>query len=276
MTSLIRGAKLDKSHRLLEPELAQVITDLADAKPKKSNLQVESAYAQTLDLPSAKPTDVYQPFIGTNEHAVPTAPLTCEQPVSAQIPAINSYKEYFEKFNDELSQLRTEAAEQGHREGLEAGREEALQEMAQGRKQLAALISKLGFEYERDLDGIAEIGAEIVFEAVTRIIGSSYIDRAGVTAVVREVIGHAKDRSRLVIRVSPSDYQEVRAAHEEFVEAGNSQMVEILADHRVELGGCLLETPAGNLDGRLEVQLQQLRDTLLSARLHRTEAVLKT
>jgi flagellar assembly protein FliH len=42
--------------------------------------------------------------------------------------------------------------------------------------------------------------------------------------------------------------------------------VEIAADDRVELGGCLLETPSGTLDSRLEVQLANLRRTLLEAR----------
>jgi flagellar assembly protein FliH len=129
--------------------------------------------------------------------------------------------------------------------------------------------------FERDLDGLAEIGAEIAFEAVTRIIGRSYLDHEGITAVVREVIGHAKDRSRLVIRVSPADYHELIETRESLTENGNSRSIEILADDRVELGGCLLETPAGNLDGRLEVQLQQLRDTLLNARLRRSEPVLQ-
>jgi flagellar biosynthesis/type III secretory pathway protein FliH len=40
----------------------------------------------------------------------------------------------------------------------------------------------------------------------------------------------------------------------------------LLSDDRVLLGGCLIETSGGTLDGRLETQMQQLRDTLLAAR----------
>jgi flagellar biosynthesis/type III secretory pathway protein FliH len=34
----------------------------------------------------------------------------------------------------------------------------------------------------------------------------------------------------------------------------------------VKWGGCVLEGASGNLDARLETQMQRLRDTLLAAR----------
>ena len=55
---------------------------------------------------------------------------------------------------------------------------------------------------------------------------------------------------------------------------GDTARLELVADERVELGGCLIETDGGTLDGRLETQLKRLRDTLLdAARAPAAEAV---
>ncbi len=72
------------------------------------------------------------------------------------------------------------------------------------------------------------------------------------------------DRERLVVRVSPRDH-ELLAAEGLKPKNGDAHAVELLADERVELGGCLIETGGGTLDGRLETQLKRLRDTLLGA-----------
>lgn len=275
MTSLIRGAKLDKNAHVL------ALRSAGDGLHATKSIDAISSFSETQIPPNQEMVGLQELETGAavtyiHEQAADLE-LTVSQSESVPVMqvATQSYEDYQERFNQELAQLRAEAVEQGYNEGLQKGREAALQETAQSRKQLLELIVGMRAEYEHDLDGIAEIGAEIVFEAVTRIIGNSYLDRTGITAVVKEVISHAKDRSRLVIRVSPTDYQELKTAHELFAENGSAQKVEILADDRVELGGCLLETPAGNLDGRLEVQLQQLRDTLLNARQRRSESVLQ-
>lgn len=276
MTSLIRGAKLDKNTHVLA--LRPTVNGYQHTKSMDPGAPAgETHIPSALELSASQESERSMGPSSTNEPGA-FMELSVNRPESMPVvpPPAQTYQDFQEQFSEELARLRAEAVEQGHNEGLQLGRETGQQETDQSREQLSALINSMRSEYERDLDGIAEIGAEIVFEAVTRIIGNSYLDRTGITAVVREVISHAKDRSRLVIRVCPADYQEIKTAHEMFTENGNNQKVEILADDRVELGGCLLETPAGNLDGRLEVQLQQLRDTLLNARLRRSESVLQS
>jgi flagellar biosynthesis/type III secretory pathway protein FliH len=48
---------------------------------------------------------------------------------------------------------------------------------------------------------------------------------------------------------------------------------EIVADSRVELGGCIVETNTGSLDGRFEVQLRELYETLRLAKLSAREGM---
>jgi flagellar assembly protein FliH len=100
---------------------------------------------------------------------------------------------------------------------------------------------------------------------VTKIIGEAFTDRDVVISAMREVIRRTKERTELVVRISPADWAMLDGYQEQLTAGLNVGSVEIVADERVQLGGCLLETPAGSLDGRLEVQLERLRDALLNA-----------
>ena len=152
------------------------------------------------------------------------------------------------------------AREQGHQAGIEQGRAE-YDAQVQG---MQALIGSMHAALVDGISGTEEVIVEIAFEAVGKILGSALARRDGVQAAVREVIGGVREREHLVVRVSPRDHLWLAEAGV-LPKNGDANRIELVADERVELGGCLIETSGGTLDGRLETQLQRLRDTLVSA-----------
>ena len=202
------------------------------------------------------------------------APRSVEHLTRASLPAPEppppvveiSYEEYEQRFAAELDARRHEAHEKGSREGREAGLAKALSEHASQLQALATVVRSARTRLEEGIGDLSDVGAEIVFEAVCKVLGQALADREGIAAVVREAVRRVRDRSRLIVRVSPADFDVVRQNRDKILEGLDAAQVEIAADDRVELGGCLLETPSGNLDGRLEVQLANLRRTLLEAK----------
>jgi flagellar assembly protein FliH len=176
-----------------------------------------------------------------------------------------SYAEYEQRFAAELQALRDEARERGRQEGREAGLAKAAAEHAAQLKALAGLVRGARSRLDEGIGELSEIGAEVVYEAVCKLLGQAFASREGVIAAVREVVRGARERSRLTVRVSPADYATIRAHLDTVLEGLEAGAAEVVADERVELGGCLLETPSGSLDGRLEVQLANLRLALLAA-----------
>ena len=270
MSTLIRAARLHTEARVLDQLRDTVIQD----EPNEQEMTPEADVAQRVDVAQGDaghwPIDDGQlpaTFDASGSRAPESVHAVHPQP---------SYEEYRERLQDELRQQRQDAVTQGYAEGRQSGLEAAADEYRERLESVSALITGMHAALKNEIDGLTDIGADIVFEAVVRILGRHYLERAGIVAVVREVIRHAKDRSRLVIRVSPADHALLDAERESLIDGWNSQQVDIIADDRVELGGCLLESPAGNLDGRLEVQLQQLRETLLNARLRRSESVFES
>lgn len=177
-----------------------------------------------------------------------------------------SYEEYKERLGDELKALEDDARQRGLELGREQGRELGRAEFDEALNAFADLMESARAAFERSIDGIAELGVEVVFEAVAKIVGEMVLDKTATVAIVRDVIHRAKDRTNLIVRVSPRDWSLLKEGRAELLEGLNVGNVELLPDDTVEVGGCLLETPSGNLDGRLEVQLARLRDALLAAK----------
>ena len=178
-----------------------------------------------------------------------------------------SYEEYRQRYREELEALGAEVRERARLEGREAGQAKAASEHAAQIKALAGLVRGARERLDADIGDLSELAVEVVYESVCKLLGQALAGREGVIAAVREVVRRARERSRLSLHVSPSDYALIRehlAAVLEGLEAGQ---VEVVSDERVQLGGCLLETPSGSLDGRLEVQLENLRRALLAARI---------
>lgn len=170
----------------------------------------------------------------------------------------------------EVEAATAEAREVGYAEGYEAGRQAAEAEFAGRLAALDEVISSARTALETGIGGVEDIGINIVFEAVAKMLGQAMAREEGVILAVREVIAHAKERNNLVVRVSPDDFLLLERNRSKLLEGGEGN-IELVADDRVSLGGCLLEAAGGSLDGRLEVQIQQLRDMLLDVRHRRAE-----
>ncbi|MBI3900278.1 MAG: hypothetical protein HY308_18595 [Gammaproteobacteria bacterium] len=188
-------------------------------------------------------------------------------PVITAAPELRfTYEEFLERYQEELAALRQQAVDDGFAQGKNEGREQGEAEFEAQLEKLAALLASARASLDAGIDGVTDIAVEIVYEAVVKIIGERMTQRDAVVATVREVIRHAKERNRLVARVAPYDLAWIEMERLRLIDGLNTGDVELVADERVQMGGCLLETPAGNLDGRLEIQLEQLRDALLNAR----------
>lgn len=255
MTSIIRSVRFDDKPRVLAR--ATVIRESVD----RSNSGDKSETLSSLGAPiSVKAASAH----AIENVTAPTEPV--EPPVT-----IMSYPEYRIRFHEELDALRTQtldaARREGHAKGIAAGREEGKAEFSERLQQIDAVLASAREAAEQHLGTLADTAVEIVFESVTKILGAQFADRTGTEVVVREVIRQSKERNKLLVRLSPADHALLADRHAELADGLNVGQVEYVADDLVELGGCVLETPSGSLDGRLEIQLRRFRETLINARM---------
>jgi flagellar assembly protein FliH len=174
--------------------------------------------------------------------------------------------EFEAELGESLDRLTQEARERGLTEGRKRGHDEVRKDHAAQLQSLKEFIRGAQVKLAEDIEGLTDVGIEIVLQAIVRIVGNVAADPEGGAMIVREVIKEAKDRSRLLVRVRPADFAFLAQHGEKLLEGLNAGKVEFVADDRVALGGCILETPIGDLDGRLESQLTSLTSVLRSAR----------
>jgi len=174
-----------------------------------------------------------------------------------------------------LQQARTrclEIEEQARQTGMQAGRE-------QGRLEIEETLSLLVQEQEQTLLSLAEsIRAEK--EKIISRIEPQLIDLAcaiagkivrkeiaqddlAILRIVEQAISLAVEKEKLRIRLNPADLEILRQYSQGLKQSHDGiQDLELQEDPRIERGGCVIETPTGNVDGRLERQLEEIRRAL--------------
>ena len=163
-----------------------------------------------------------------------------------------------------------EARAKGHEEGFAAGREAG---EAAVREEMAELIRQTNAQAEKTLrdarDAIRDyvVNAEedivsIAMTAVERVLPQHFIDVPQmVLPIVRDAILRVKDQKEIVVHVPPQSYDFVLMARDELrsiLTAGDSNLT-ITSDDGLKPGDCLVETPNGSVDARLQTQIEQLK-----------------
>ena len=108
---------------------------------------------------------------------------------------------------------------------------------------------------------LQEDAVELAFTIVCRVLGEQAATRAGIHAMLQVQLAALRERRELTVRLHPADCALMAAA-----EMDGGAALRYVPDTGIELGGCLIDSPAGTLDARLEYQLGQLRQALAAAR----------
>lgn len=257
MTSLIKSTHvIDDPIVLGHAKMLDEISSPIEQSPAKSEFIAEPSSA-----------DVVAESMFEEPTVIAPEPVVEEETVF-------TYEDYKQRFDTELRALEEEAKQRGTKLGEAAGLEKAKKEYADQVDALAEVMKSLRTSLDQKIDGLSEMTVEIVCEAVAKVIGESMVDKDVVAAAVRQVVRKAKEQTKMIVRVSQADWTFLHGHEAELTDGFSAGSVEILPDDRVQMGGCLVETSAGTLDGRLEVQLERLREALLNARssMQETEA----
>lgn len=87
-------------------------------------------------------------------------------------------------------------------------------------------------------------------------------------ALIAEILQLTAGASSIVLRLNPADVQEIETHSADWHELfSTSATLKVIADPQVTRGGCLVETPQGEIDGRIETQLVRLASELMGNEL---------
>ncbi len=165
-----------------------------------------------------------------------------------------------------VGRAREEAAryaQAGFEEGLKRGEAEVREEW---RKQLASPLAAMAESarrlsefremYRRYLD--SQLPPLVILLTKKMIRRELLLEEGTIVGMVRGALARVVGGSEVTLRVSPSDYEVLNARKAELsVGLDEIRGIRLEADSSVAPGGCLVETPSGLVDARLETQLEE-------------------
>jgi flagellar assembly protein FliH len=161
-------------------------------------------------------------------------------------------------------------AEREQARGYESGERLALEEV---RERFSSALQALGTAhtaaeqaFDAELPAFGERCADIVLESLRKIGGPALATREAALGAVLNVVAKLRSEREVTLRVSARDLEVLEADRGALERAFAGRRFAMVADPLVELGGCIVESSRGSLDGRFETQLQGLIETLRDAR----------
>ena len=167
--------------------------------------------------------------------------------------------------------------EQAYRNGFEEGRARGVREgetagFERGTQKIEPLINSIT-EVLIQLDAIrketfhqiekevAELALAIAQKVICREVAT---DRETVVCVAREALAKVDDPGKITIKMNPADLH--------FINETKYQLANVIADVKnvtfkgekaIQRGGCIIETELGEIDARIEKQLEAIKESFL-------------
>ncbi|OYY79916.1 MAG: flagellar assembly protein FliH, partial [Hydrogenophilales bacterium 16-62-9] len=153
----------------------------------------------------------------------------------------------------ELARLRETAREAGYAEGLAAGRlegEQACKRMKELAESFASTLDNLDF---RLADMVLELALDVSRQVVSAELSVHPERILDVVNMALKQMAESSREARLLL--NPEDAVLVRPHLDQVLDKNRLRIVE---DARVARGGCLIETPQGDLDATLPARWRQV------------------
>ena len=175
---------------------------------------------------------------------------------------------------DELDQLQAEARS----EGLKSGETRALEAVAQGVKETAAVIRQALSQTQRDIEKVREEAAQIAFVVARKLvpIALDALPAADVERALRDAIHQAIGEPRVVLRANPRviealNGQLTEIAHEE----GYEGRLVAAADPAIKGADCRIEWRGGGAE-RSEAAMEEALAAMIARRFSNSSHSMST
>ena len=160
----------------------------------------------------------------------------------------------------EAEQKVKEAYAEGLRRGIEAGKSQFAQSVAESAAALKAAAEAIRAAREEFLNSLEPQVVEVAGAIARRVLQrESEEDPELIGRTVRRALEHLIDRENVVIHLNPKDAEALRAQKiallDEFEGLRN---ITVQPDPAIGPGGCIVETERVHVDARIDAQLEQI------------------
>lgn len=173
-------------------------------------------------------------------------------------------KAIVERAKEESDLIRQDSAKVGKQEGYQEGKLQAEQEADALKKSIEAERKQLEDEYNQRMNEMEPMLVETiltVFSKVTHVLSEDKKDL--VLQLVNDVLSKTEISKEFLIRVSNDDYKFLIDNREKINGVVSKKVqIEIVEDPTFKRGQCMIESDSGIYDCSLDIQLENLVNTI--------------
>jgi flagellar biosynthesis/type III secretory pathway protein FliH len=160
-----------------------------------------------------------------------------------------------------------EAERRGHEEGLAAGRALAEAELEPLRAALVSAAAALGVARDEVVAVAEGRSIELAVMLAQKILATALeVEPRQLVTVVEGALRRLVDADEVVLEVNPADVALLEAEIGLLdPSAGGPKSIVVSGERRVGRGGCVVRTREGEIDARLETQLERAAEVLRGA-----------
>lgn len=178
--------------------------------------------------------------------------------------ANSKVEEMLAEAQNEAENLKSSAADKGYEDGYAKGREEALQELLQAKKELETEKESLRLSYDEKVRNIEPEMVSVITGVYEHVFGSNFYSRRDVmVCLINRALLHVDGDTGIVIYVSPLDYDMLIGLKSSlFEKVAFRDEPEIRQRDDFMRGQAKIETPYGLIDCSIDTELKELKRML--------------
>lgn len=166
---------------------------------------------------------------------------------------------------ERVKEVHDEAYDKGQKQGYEDGLTMASMDCEAKLAEAARELERARQERREIIEGSETEVIQIAMAVARKIISEEIIlNSECIVEIVKRAVLKATDREELTVRVSPVNLDETLAAQDEIIHSTNGiRKLKVTADPAITPGGCVVESPNGTVDARIESQLDEIEQALM-------------
>jgi flagellar assembly protein FliH len=166
----------------------------------------------------------------------------------------------------EAERIREHARAEGWAEGRAAGHADGLAEIAAASGALGEALAGIAALRAEIAEAVEQDAIELALALAEKILAGALQARPElVVEVVQGTLRRINDRRQIGVLVNPRDLDTVTAALGDLQQqASGIELCDLQADARVGIGGVIVRTIEGEVDGGVQTQLERAREVIAS------------
>jgi flagellar assembly protein FliH len=161
----------------------------------------------------------------------------------------------------------SDGEKKGYEHGERDGRDAAMKQIEPVLQSLRQMLAELESLRRRESRNLEKELVDLALAVARKVVGREVAVRPDTVAhLLHEVIGHLEHAGALTIRLNPADLERLSDGSAQLLNGlTDPGRVRFEADASLSVGGCFIESEAGEMDVRLEQRLRVIEEAFQAA-----------